>query len=65
VNSDIEILEKRLLRIEEKLNLKDYWFDKEEDLNQIECIFSDSGAKRYGEIARDLFEFHRKKRNFL
>ncbi len=61
--SDIEILEKRLLRIEEKLNLKEnFWSDKEEGLNQSECIFSDSGAKRYGEIARELFEFHRKEK---
>ena len=34
-SDDIEILEKRLLRIEEQLNLKDnFWSDKEEDLNQ-------------------------------
>ena len=62
-SGDIEILEKRLLRIEEQLNLKDnFWSDKEEDLNQAKCIFSDSGAKRYGDVARELFEFHRKKK---
>ncbi len=59
-SSDMEILEKRLLRVEEQLNLRDNsWSDKEEDLNQSESIFSDSGAKRYGEVARELFEFHR------
>ena len=62
-SGDIEILEKRLLRIEEQLNLKDnFWSDKEEDLNQAECIFSDSGAKRYGDVAKELFEFHRKEK---
>ena len=62
-SGDIEILEKRLLRIEEQLNLKDNSLsDKEEDLNQAECIFSDSGAKRYGDVAKELFEFHRKEK---
>ena len=62
-SGDIEILEKRLLRIEEKLNLKDnFWSDKEEDLNQKECIFTDSGAKRYGHVAKELFEFYRKEK---
>ena len=62
-SGDIEILEKRLLRIEEQLNLKDnLWSDKKEDLNQAECIFSDSGAKRYGDVAKELFEFHRKEK---
>ena len=63
VSNDVEILEKRLLKIEEKLNLKDNFLsDLEEDLNQSKCIFSDSGAKRYGEIARELFEFYRKEK---
>ena len=63
VSNDVEILEKRLLRIEEQLNLKDnFWSDKEQDLNQVECIFSDSGAKRYGDVAKELFEFHRKEK---
>jgi len=62
-SGDIENLEKRILRIEEQLNLKDnFWSDKEEDLNQRECIFSDSGAKRYGEVAKELFELHRKEK---
>tara|TARA_B100000700_G_scaffold76427_1_gene85675 strand:+ start:2146 stop:2436 length:291 start_codon:yes stop_codon:yes gene_type:complete len=37
-------------------------FDKEQYLNRIECIFSNSGAKRYGEITKELFEFHRKEK---
>ena len=62
-SGDIDILEKRLLRIEEQLNLKDnFWSDKEEDLNQRKCIFSDRGAKRYGDVAKELFEFHRKEK---
>ena len=62
-SGDIENLEKRILRIEEQLNLKDnFWFDKEEELNQRECIFSDSGAKRYGDVAKELFELHRKEK---
>ena len=65
-SSDIEILEKRLLRIEEYLNLKDnFWTDKEEDLNQRECIFSDSGAKRYVMLLKNCLSFIGKKRNFL
>ena len=61
--SDIDILEQRLLRIEELLNLKDnIHFDKEEDLNQSKTIFSNSGAKRYGEVAKELFEFYRKEK---
>ena len=62
-SGDFEILEKRVLRIEEQLKLKDnFWSDKEEDLNQRECIFSDSGAKRYGDVAKELFELHRKEK---
>ena len=62
-NARIDILEQRLLKVEEKLNLIDgFSYDKEKDLNQCECIFSDSGAKKYGEIARELFELHRKKK---
>ena len=64
--SDIDILEQRLLRIEELLNLKDnFHSDKEENSTQSKTIFSDSGAKIYGEIARELFELHRKEKNFL
>ena len=59
----IDILEKRLLRVEKQLNLIDsFSFDKEKDLNKCECIFSNRGAKKYGEIARELFELHRKEK---
>ena len=61
--SDIDILEQRLLRIEELLNLKDtFHSDKEENSTQSNTIFSDSGAKIYGELARELFELHRKEK---
>ena len=61
--SHIDILEQRLLRIEELLNLKDnFHSDKEEKSTQSNIIFSDSGAKIYGEIARELFELHRKEK---
>ena len=63
-NAHIDMLEQRLLRVEQQLNLIDgFSFDKEKDLNKCECIFSDRGAKKYGEIARELFEFHRKEKN--
>ena len=59
--ANIDLLEQRLLRVENQLNLVDgFSFDKEKDLNQIESIFSDRGAKKYGEIARELFELHRR-----
>ena len=62
-NAHIDILEQRLLRVEKQLNLIDgFSFDKEKDLNQCECIFSNRGAKKYGEIARELFELHRKEK---
>ena len=58
--SDIDILEQRLLRIEELLNLKDdFHSDKEENSNQSNTIFSNSGAKKYGEVAKELFDLHR------
>ena len=59
-NSDIDILEQRLLRIEELLNLKDnFHSDKEENSTQSNTIFSDNGAKKYGEVAKELFDLHR------
>ena len=59
-SGDIEILEKRLLRIEEQLNLKDnFHSNKEENSTQSNTIFSDSGAKKYGEVAKELFSLHR------
>ena len=59
--ANIDSLEQRLLRVEKQLNLtKDISLD--EDLNQTKCIFSDRGAKKYGEIARELFELQRKEK---
>ncbi|WP_269606353.1 hypothetical protein [Prochlorococcus marinus] len=59
-SSDIDILEQRLLRIEELLNLKDnFHSDKEENSTQSNAIFSNSGAKKYGEVARELFDLYR------
>ncbi len=64
VNSDIDILEQRLLRVEKQLNLiKDSSFEKQEGLNQSNSIFSNSGAKRYGEVAKELFDLHLSKKN--
>ena len=61
--SDIELLEQRLLRVEELLNLKDnFHFDKEENSTQSNIIFSNSGAKKYGEVAKELFDLHRKEK---
>ena len=61
VNDDFYILEKRLLKLEERLDLTDnFSSDKEKEVDQSNSIFSDSGAKIYGEIARELFELHRK-----
>ena len=31
-------------------------------MNFFKTIFSNSGAKRYGEVAKELFDFHRKKK---
>ena len=62
-NAHIDILEQRLLRVEKQLNLMDgFSFDNEKDLNQSKCIFSNRGAKKYGETARELFELHRKQK---
>ena len=59
----IDNLEQRLLRVEKQLNLIDGLpFDKEQYLNRTESIFSNCGAKRYGEVAKELFEFHRKEK---
>ena len=62
-NANIDTLEERLLRVEQKHNLIDgFSFNKEKDSSQSESIFSDRGAKKYGEIARELFELHRKEK---
>ncbi len=61
VNDDI--LEQRLIRIEEKLKLlKKYASDMEDKKNEVTSIFSDDGAKKYGEVTRYLFNLHRKEK---
>ena len=58
-----DILEQRLLRIEEQLDLlKKYTSDTEHKENVVTSIFSDDGAKKYGEVARELFNSHRKEK---
>ena len=57
------ILEEKLTRIENELNLlNNFKHEIENRLNQRNCIFSDSGAKKYGEIAKQLFELHKNKK---
>ena len=61
VNNDI--LEQRLLRIEKQLDLlENFTRDIKDEKYLAISIFSDRGAKRYGEIARELFELHRKEK---
>tara|TARA_Y100001968_G_scaffold291331_1_gene295659 strand:+ start:109 stop:678 length:570 start_codon:yes stop_codon:yes gene_type:complete len=63
LTSDIYILEQRLLRIEELLNLKNkFHSDKEENSKTNSPIFSNIGAKKYGEVAKEIFDSHRKER---
>ena len=58
-----EVLEQRLLRIEEKLDLlRNFTNDLSVQKIPSISIFSDFGAKKYGIVARELFEFHRKKK---
>ena len=58
-----EILEKRLQRIEKQLDLlNNFKRDVENKINLDRSIFSDSGAKKYGEVAREIFELNRKKK---
>ena len=64
IADEFDILEKRLLKIEERLNLIDnFSSDKEKLVDQCNSIFSDSGAKIYGELARELFDLHRKEKS--
>ena len=58
-SSDDDRLEKRLLKIEQFLML-DEKFSKQE--KQIGTIFTDEGAKNYGQVAKKLFESHLKKK---
>tara|TARA_R100000664_G_C2712791_1_gene108942 strand:- start:34 stop:588 length:555 start_codon:yes stop_codon:yes gene_type:complete len=57
-SEDYELLEARLLRVEKQLDLK-----STKEIEPNETIFSDSGAKKYGDMARQLFEHHRKAKN--
>ena len=57
------ILENKLARIEKELNLlNNFKLEIENRLNKQNCIFSDSGAKKYGEVAKQLFELHKNKK---
>ena len=65
INNEIDILEQRLLRLEEQLNLKDkdnFHSEKEENLDQVNTIFSNTGARKYGEVAKEIFDLHRKEK---
>ena len=58
-----EILEERLQRIEKQLDLlNNLKRDVENKLNVEQSIFSDNGAKKYGEVAREIFELNQKKK---
>ncbi len=58
-SSDINKLEERLIRIEKFLNLKENSSPKEKIIG---TIFSDEGAKKYGAIAKEIFESHLKRK---
>ena len=55
----IELLEARLKAIEKHLNLETSSYD---DNKTKESIFSDQGAKKYGQTAKQLFDLHLKKK---
>ena len=58
-----DILEQRLKRIEEQLYcLKKFTSDLEDKENVVTKVFSDDGAKKYGEVASYLFDLHRKEK---
>ncbi len=59
LQSNNDQLEKRLLKIEKLLNLDN---NPSKDKKTIGTIFTDTGAKKYGEVAKELFDNHRKKR---
>ena len=63
VQAKDDILELRLRKIEEELDLlKKFMQNSKFEDHQNISIFSDYGAKKYGEVARDLFELHRQKK---
>ncbi len=58
--SKIEVLEARLTKIENHLNLSN---DSNDDSERTTgSIFTNHGAKKYGEVAKRLFELHLKKK---
>ena len=54
-----DALEERLSRLEKHLNLDKNSTSQEKGIGK---IFTDQGAKKYGEIAKSLFELHLKKK---
>ncbi len=56
-NNQLDSLEKRLLRIEEYLKLNENLDSHEK---KIGSIFTDDGARKYGEVAKKLFDSHLK-----
>lgn len=58
-----EILEERLQRIEKQLDLlNNFKRDMENKINLDRSIFTDTGAKKYGEVAKEIFELNQKKK---
>ena len=57
--SNNDVLEQRLAKIERHLNLDKNSSDPERTIGS---IFTDDGAKNYGEVARRLFDVFRKKK---
>ena len=58
-----DILEQRLLRIEQQISsLKKFTSQSEEVDDLTRDIFSDKGAKNYGDITKKLFELHREEK---
>ena len=62
IESKNEILEQKLLSIETRLNsLSSFKLEIEKKANNRSSIFSDSGAKKYGEAAKKFFDMYRNK----
>ncbi len=57
IEKELDLLKKFKLDVENKFNL-----DGENKINHDQSIFTDSGAKKYGEIAREIFVLAQKKR---
>ena len=57
-----EILEQKLLSIEKRLNsLSNFKLEIENKANNTSSIFSDTGAKKYGEAAKNFFDMYKDK----